>query len=107
MVKAPRLSVTWRAVACSLILALSMPALSKAVADEPIQFDIASQPLSVALKSFAEQAKMQILYRQDVVEGAVANAVVGSFDKRIALRQLIEGTGLEIVFSAENAATIR
>src|SRR5687767_14507877 len=105
MAKVSQLRVTWQAVACALLLALSVPALSKA--DDTVQFDIASQPLSTALKSFAEQAKMQILYRQDVVEGAMANAVVGSYDKRNALQQLIRGTGLEIVFSADNAATIR
>ncbi len=105
MANVPRFRVTWQAVACALILALSIPALSKA--DDTIQFDIASQPLSAALKSFAEQAKMQILYRQDVVAGAMGNAVIGSYDKRNALQQLIKGTGLEIVFSADNAATIR
>ena len=37
---------------------------------DPAQFDIAPQPLPDALKNFAAQAKMQLLYRYDIVSHA-------------------------------------
>ena len=72
-----------------------------------MHFQIAAQPLVPALKAFAQQANMQLLYKHDAVEGATANAVVGDFGRRTALERLLHGTGLEIVFTAEDAATIR
>lgn len=86
-------------------LLLAAPLTSRA--DEPVHFQIAAQPLVPALKAFAEQANMQLLYKHDVVERATANAVMGDFGRRSALEQLLRGTGLEIVFTAEDAATIR
>ncbi len=109
MITASRLISVLRATTGALLFALWLGAASPACAASPapIRFDIASQPLSTALRSFAAQANMQILYRQDVVQGVTASPVVGSFDKRAALEQLLSGTGLEIVFSSENVATIR
>jgi outer membrane receptor protein involved in Fe transport len=93
------------AAACALILASAT--IEVAAAGEPMRFEIASQPLAPALKAFAAQSKMQLLYEQDAVRHVMGNAVVGSFEKRDALRKLLQGTGLEIVFSADDAATIR
>jgi outer membrane receptor protein involved in Fe transport len=100
-----RLTVIFQALACALIFVLSIPAMGRD--DESLKFDIAAQPLVPALKAFAEQANMQLLYKHEAVEGANANAVVGSFERREALAQLLRGTGLEMVFTAEDAATIR
>ena len=50
---------------------------------------------------------MQLVYRYDVVASATANAVVGEYEKRAALELLLHGTGLEAIYSADNAATIR
>lgn len=72
----------------------------------PVSFHIAAQPLVPALRAFAEQAHMQLFYKHEFVEGATASAVVGSFRKRAALEQLLRGTGLETVFTADDAATI-
>ena len=92
-----------RALACtSALLALA----GKASAD-PAQFDIAAQPLPNALKTFATQAKMQLLYRYDIVSRATATAVAGKLEKHAALEQMLHGTGLEAVYSNENTATIR
>ena len=74
---------------------------------ELVRFDIAAQPLPFALNSFATQAHMQILYEHNKVVNILGNAVSGVLDKHIALEQLLRGTGLEAIYSAENAATIR
>ena len=81
-----------------------MPAM--AVADSA-QFNITVQPLSVALKTFADQANMQVPYRYDEVAGIKGNAVSGKLDKHAALARLLQHTGLEAVYTAQNAATIR
>src|SRR3984893_8484022 len=93
-----------QALACASGLVLATP--GKASAD-PARFDIAAQPLPNALKSFAAQAKMQLLYRYDVVSHATARPVTGQLEKHAALERLLQGTGLEAVYSNDNTATIR
>src|ERR1700692_3958216 len=93
-----------QALACASGLVLATP--GKASAD-PARFDIAAQPLPNALKNFAAQAKMQLLYRCDIVSRATAGPVTGQLEKHAALEQLLRGTGLEAVYSSENTATIR
>src|ERR1700719_1862620 len=92
------------ALACASGLLLATP--GRATAD-PARFDIAAQPLPNALKNFAAQAKMQLLYRYDTVSRATASPVAGQLEKHAALEQLLRGTGLEAVYSNDNTATIR
>lgn len=100
-----RIAAGCQALVCAWGLVLTSPAL--AMAESLVRFDIAAQPLPAALKEFASQASMQLLYRYEAVDGAMANAVIGDFEKRAALEMLLRGTGLEVVFSKDNAATIR
>jgi iron complex outermembrane recepter protein len=93
-----------QALACTSGLVLASP--GKANAD-PAHFDISLQPMPDALKHFAAQAKMQLLYRYDVVRDATANPVTGQLEKHAALEQMLRGTGLEAIYSGENTATIR
>jgi len=93
-----------QALACASGLALATPGRASA---DPAQFDIAPQPLPSALKNFAAQAKMQLLYRYDIVSHATANPVAGQLEKHVALEQMLRGTGLEAIYSGENTATIR
>lgn len=93
-----------RALVCATVLMLATP--GKASAD-PARFDIAAQPLPTALKNFAAQAKMQLLYRYDIVSHATASPVTGRLDRHAALDLLLRGTGLEAVYSNDNTATIR
>lgn len=70
-------------------------------------FDIPAQPLAAALKVFAEQAQVQLLYQSSAVNHARAPAISGELDKRTALEQLLKGTDLEAVYSSDVAVTIR
>ncbi len=70
-------------------------------------FDIPAQSLPKALKLFASQANMQLLYESEVVSGGNSNTLVGEYDKRMALEHLLKGTGYEVVFTKANGATIR
>src|ERR1700716_600761 len=100
-------AVRWavlQALACASGLVLAAPGRASA---DAAQFNIAAQPLPNALKSFAAQAKMQLLYRYDVVGHATASPVTGQLEKHAALEQLLRGTGLEAVYSSNTTATIR
>lgn len=86
-------------------LAVTTPAFAQA--DGRADFDIVEPSLPAALKAFAEQSGMQLLYRPETVGGRVVRPLKGQFDRREALRQLLDGTDLDVVYSTENAATIR
>src|SRR5271166_2207959 len=92
------------ALVCAPGLMLAIPGTASA---DPARFDIAAQPLPNALKNFAAQAKMQLLYRYDVVSHATATPVTGQLEKHAALERMLQGTGLVAVYSNENTATIR
>jgi len=93
-----------QALTCASGLMLAAPGSASA---DPAKFDITAQPLPSALKNFAAQAKMQLLYRFDVVSHATATPVAGQLEKHAALDRLLQGTGLEAVYSDKNTATIR
>lgn len=99
-----RRKVCEQALICSAAVLLAAPALASS---DPVAFDIAAQPLVPALRAFAEQSNMQLMYKHEAVENAQANTLVGSFDKHEALQKLLRGTGLEIVFTSDDVATIR
>jgi iron complex outermembrane receptor protein len=99
-----RLMMAWKALMCTASLLGTLPAM--AIADSA-QFNIAAQPLPTALKAFAAQAHMQLLYQYNAVESVKANPIRGDLDKHAALDQLLHNTGLEAIYSSDNAATIR
>jgi len=104
---APRCShlmIACRALICTTGLLITVPALANA---DSTKFSIPAEPLPSALKEFAAQAHMQLLYQFSAVENVKANPVRGDLEKRDALAQLLRNTGLEAVYSSGSAATIR
>lgn len=67
--------------------------LQRVSADERIEFDIASQPLSSALSEFARQARVNTLYFSDDLRGLSSTAVRGSFTREEALTRLLARSG--------------
>jgi outer membrane receptor protein involved in Fe transport len=96
--------VAWQALVCTAGLALALPAMARA---DSARFDIPAEAMPAALKAFAAQAHMQLLYQYNAVKNAHGNAVNGDLDKRAALEQLLRNSGLEVVYSSDSAATIR
>lgn len=84
-------------------LALAWPTLALA---GTARFQIKAEPLPLALKAFAQQAHMQLLYEYAVVRNIRGNPVVGVIGKHAALEELLRNTGLEAKFSSNDAATI-
>lgn len=90
-------------LACAALGLAGLP--TWALADSA-RFDIAAQPLSQGLRSFATQAHMQVLYASSLVQDRHASEVHGSFEKHDALTMLLHGTGLKAVYTSADAATI-
>lgn len=93
-----------RVLTCCLALALAWPAFASA---DTARFEIKAEPLSDALKVFAQQAHMQLLYEYTIVRNVRCNAVLGVIEKHEALEDLLRNTGLEAVYTSSSAATIR
>lgn len=70
-------------------------------------FDIPAQAMPSALRAFAVQANMQLLYEYDAVAKVQGNSIRGNLDKHVALGLLLRGTGLEATYSAADVATIK
>lgn len=62
--------------------------------DLRVAFDIGSQPLGAALRQFALQGDIQIIFSEDDVKGSVTGDVRGSFFPHEAISQLISGRAL-------------
>lgn len=94
----------WLAVLCGACPLLAVPAAAMA---DSARFEIVAQPMPAALKTFAQQAQMQLLYEYGAVANMTGNAISGDLEKRVALEALLRNTGLEAVYVSDYAATIR
>lgn len=79
-------------VATALILAFHAGAV---LAGPTARIDIPAQPLSSALRAFASQAGIQLVFAPETVGAAKSVAVKGEMSVEAALRQLLSGSGLE------------
>src|SRR5262249_11773130 len=65
------------------------------------------EPLSQALKAFAAQSHMELLFQSADLAGKTGRAVSGDLDTHAALEELLRDAGLEVVYASPTAATIR
>lgn len=68
------------------------------------EFNIAAQPLSQALREYAQQSGDQVVFYSDIGKGREAPALAGSYTRQEALQRLLEHTGLK--YRRVNAKTI-
>ncbi|HEY5760319.1 MAG TPA: TonB-dependent receptor [Steroidobacter sp.] len=68
------------------------------------EFNIAAQPLSQALREYAQQSGDQVVFYSDIGKGREAPALAGSYTRQEALQRLLENTGLK--YRRVNAKTI-
>ncbi|AJC22395.2 hypothetical protein RO07_21385 [Pandoraea pulmonicola] len=66
----------------------------QAACAQQFNFDIPAQRLSSALDRFADISHQSVLYRDDLVDGRMSSAVRGQYSPTVALRLLLEGSGL-------------
>ncbi len=69
-------------------------------------FDIPPQPLSSALRQFADQSGMQLAYRTTELQGIASPGYHGSASSTQALARLLAGTGVSYSVTAANTVTI-
>ena len=70
-------------------------------------FDIPAQSLSKALTAYARQAGVQIFYPAAPIAGRQSRAIEGTFDPGRALKQLLAGSGLEVIHSDGQTIVLR
>jgi outer membrane receptor protein involved in Fe transport len=70
-------------------------------------FKIERQPLSSALRLFAEQAQVQLIFSEQDVSGLTSGEVAGQLPPRAALDALLHGTPLEFELTPNNVAVVR
>jgi iron complex outermembrane receptor protein len=97
------LSLAGPAIACA-DAAREPPAEKPAAAESRQDFSIAAQPLSQALRVYAQQSGDQIVFYSDVGKGREAPPVEGRFTKQEALDKLLENSGLQ--YQRVNAKTV-
>ena len=94
-----------RVMACGVALAALSAA---AVAHAQVRtFNIPSEPVAAAIPEFARQAGVQIVADADGLSGVTTAGVKGALDTRAALRQLLQGTGLEVASDDGRVITLR
>ncbi|MGH8178837.1 MAG: TonB-dependent receptor domain-containing protein [Steroidobacter sp.] len=71
------------------------PSVKAPPSDPAREFNIAAQPLSQALRAYAEQSGDQIVFYSDVGRGRESTPVEGRYTAQQALQKLLENTGLK------------
>lgn len=93
---------------CLVLTILAMlPVRSAFAQPETVTVDIPPQELSTALAAFADQTQLQLLYASELVHGLTTKGVVGTVTPQDAVRQLLEGTGLQHTFTDGKTVTLQ
>jgi outer membrane receptor protein involved in Fe transport len=96
--------------ALSLALTVSLalpPGVSMAQSPVVRTFQISPQPVSSALRTFAEQAQVQLIFSDQDVRSLVTPGVKGVLSPQDALEKLLSGTSLQFEFTTRNVAVVR
>lgn len=100
--------------ACLMLSALMLPvfflagrsASAQPAVNERIEFEISEQPLETALDAFVSISRLQVLYETWMTDGLRSAEVKGLFTREAALRQLLSGTGLDFIYTEQQAFTL-
>ncbi|HEY0685136.1 MAG TPA: TonB-dependent receptor [Steroidobacter sp.] len=82
-------------------------AVSTALAQQKVAFDIPAQPASAAIQTWARASGLQVFAAEEHLQGIKTNPVHGDYTPIEAMQLMVQGTGLEVVASSENTVTIR
>jgi iron complex outermembrane receptor protein len=90
-----------------VMVALSLAALAASAHAATVTFEIDAQDLSGALQAFAVQSHRDIFFAPEAARGRQSKGVKGNYDDLMALKILLEGTGLDFSVTASNAILVR
>lgn len=105
--------IRWREIGIGLwvFVALTVCAIGIAPSafaqSHSVTLNIPPQSLSTALSALAEQTNVQVLYASDVANGRTTKGVTGTVTLEEAVRQLLEGTGLQYTFTDAGTVTLQ
>jgi iron complex outermembrane receptor protein len=102
---ASRVSITVAAILASTAGAFG--ASAAAAHGQLFHFDITPEPLSQALRTYAQVCGQDVIFTESVVAGARATSLVGDFTADDALSHLLAGTQLVVERSPSGALMIR
>ena len=102
---ASRVSITVAAILASTAGAFG--AAAAAAHGQLFHFDITPEPLSQALRTYAQVCGQDVIFTESVVAGAGSTSLVGDFTADDALSRLLAGTQLVVERSPSGALMIR
>ena len=88
------------------MLTLCAPAAAQ-TQSKVVEFDIAPQALDTALQLFSRQSGMQLIFSPYIVAGRSSPGLRGAYDSPTALSRLLEGSGVQFVFTDPFTAVIK
>lgn len=88
------------------MLSLSVPAHATNIPRD-LAFDIPAQPMTDALLSYSEQARVQLILAADTSTLPPCLPLQGNMSAEDALARLLAESGLEYYFSSPNTVTVR
>lgn len=97
---------TFRSAACHGAAIVALVAAQPAEAQER-SFNVPAQDARKSIPEFARQAGVQISAPTGHMKGVRTNAVKGTMDVHAALKELVQGTGLEIASSSGNVIILK
>ena len=102
---ASRVSITVAAILASTAAAFGASAAT--AHGQLYHFDITPEPLSQALRTYAQVCGQDVIFTESVVAGAPTTSLVGDFTADDALNHLLAGTQLVVERSPSGALMIR
>jgi iron complex outermembrane recepter protein len=88
------------------LLIMSLKAEPALAQPGPHDFNIPPQALASALKAYAQDTNLQLLYPSEIVQGLQSKGVVGQHTPQEALTILLQGSGLSFRFTDSNTVTV-
>jgi iron complex outermembrane recepter protein len=92
------------------VLVIALVALTEVASADDRQshnYAIQAQALGPALKAFALQADREIFFTPELTRGKQSHGISGKYDDLVALKVILEGTGLTYSITASKAIIVR
>jgi hypothetical protein len=92
-----------------LMVGMVMGAMAQAtpegamMANQPIFFDIPSQPLATALESYSSATGREVLYNTNLIRDHKSRSLEGVLNADVALERLLDGSGLSPRYLADQS----
>ena len=75
--------------------------------DEVVEFDIPASTLPQALRAFARQSRIELVFAERGYDDVMTQAVVGVYQRETALEMLLAGTGLSVGFGSGDSVIVQ